>query len=138
MRSTKLFSYTKFFSSCYHIISGIERQFTHHSLSQINIEYIIIFSSGEKLISFIIFWLRYTLSSGSSLCTGVNNFSHILPFFFHAFPHISWWHSIFFEHLNITFSFSLNFRLLTYIWSFCKLFHICWCRFWLQFLLKFF
>jgi hypothetical protein len=25
----------------------------------------------------------------------------------------------------------LNFRLLTYIWSFCKLFHICWCRFWL-------
>jgi hypothetical protein len=25
----------------------------------------------------------------------------------------------------------LNFRLLTYIWSFSKLFHICWCRFWL-------
>jgi hypothetical protein len=25
----------------------------------------------------------------------------------------------------------LNFRLLTYIWSFRKLFHICWCRFWL-------
>jgi hypothetical protein len=25
----------------------------------------------------------------------------------------------------------LNLRLLTYIWSFHKLFHICWCRFWL-------
>ena len=134
---TQLFSYTKFLCGCYHIIPSAKWQFTHHSISQINIEYIIIFSCREKLITFVIFLLWKSLTSRSSLSTWINNFSNIFPFIFHSFPHISRRHSIFFENLNISFSFTLNLRLLTYIWSFCKLFHICRCGFRLQLLLKF-
>ncbi len=129
--STQLFSNTKFLCSCYHIISRIERQFTHYSLSQIYIKNVIIFSCWKKFISFIVFLLWKALSSRCSLCTWINNFSNIFPFFFNAFPHVSRWHSIFFKHLYISFSFSLNLRLLTNIRGLCKLFHICWCRFWL-------
>lgn len=136
VRSAHFLSNTKFFCGYYHVIPIVERQFTHHSISQINIEYMIIFSRREKFIAIIIFLLWKSLSSRCPLCTWINYFSNVFPFLFHDFPHISRWYSIFFEHLNISFSFSFNFRLLAYIWSFCKLFHICRCGFWLYLLLK--
>ena len=110
--STKTFSSTEFVRDFIIACSIIARQFSKDTITEVDIDYLVIFSGWEQGISRVVggscrnfTWLLLLRSTTWSLSL---NFTNFVPFSFSVAPHVGKCDSIFLEYLHKSVGLSLD------------------------------
>lgn len=111
LTSTKLLGFNQMHTSI------IKRQLSHDTITEFNIKDVIIFTSCEELITWIIFCLLDCTHVWAHVSILINNFADFLPFLLRYLPHVCFCHSLIFKDFDFTlritieFSFHLRFKI---------------------------